>query len=113
MNQDRENAVRALVECSDSLIVIKDRLRKFSWDYEGNRIELSLAHVIGVLNKYIDGSLTASEVEDWAELIESRDDISFVKDSENWIAEMIYELANPYLTEPLTRERARAIIKNQ
>lgn len=112
MNQDRENAVKALVEYSNSLALIREKLEGFPWDYQGDTVKLSQGHIINVLNRYLNGTLSTSDIEEWAELIEGRDDISFVEESENWIAETLYELANPYLTELLTPERAQAIIKS-
>lgn len=111
MNQDRITAVKALVEYADSLAVIRDGLYKFSWDDQEDIVEIAAGHIINVLKRYLERALSASNVEEWADLIECREDISFAEDSENWIAETIYELANPSLTGSLTPERAQEIIE--
>jgi hypothetical protein len=49
-------------------------------------------------------------VERWANLIEGREDISFEGKHEKWIAETVYELANPALTAQLDITRARELI---
>ncbi|WP_156811082.1 hypothetical protein [Cupriavidus sp. USMAHM13] len=111
MNKNRLDTVRALVELSFPLDEIESRLREFDWDFEGEAIELSRAHLIDVLRRYLSRELSVSDVERWANLIEGREDIALEKRSEEKLDEVLYELANPALMVPLDESHASAIIE--
>ena len=92
----------------DELVVV---LANYPWDYEGPTVKLCVGHVRGALTKYLEGRVTAKNVEDWADAIELRDDIDYEREHEEVLAEVMHELANPVLTETLTPERARQLHK--
>ena len=110
MNQNRLEIVKSLIELSRPLDAVAVTICEFSWDYEGEPVELRREHLVSVLSRYLSGKLSASDVEKWANLLEGRDDICFEKGSEEWINEVVYELANPSLTMPLDIDRARILI---
>ena len=110
MNQKRFEVVKSLIELSCPLDVIAATICEFNWDYEGEPVELSRKHFVNALSLYMSGELSASEVEKWANLLEGREDIFFEKGSEEWIEEVMYELANPSLTVPLDIDHARTLI---
>jgi hypothetical protein len=110
MTNARMNAVKALIDLSVPLEKLSGCLNQFEWDYDGEPVELRSDHAVRVLTSYVNGALTAKEVETWADLVESREDISFDPKSEEWLRQAIYELANPLLTQPLDLARAKALI---
>jgi hypothetical protein len=110
MTKERLNAVKALIDLSVPLEKLGGWLSQFEWDYDGEPVELRSDHVVRVLASYVKGTLSANEVETWADLVESREDISFDPKSEDWLRKAIYELANPLLTQPLDLARAKALI---
>jgi hypothetical protein len=57
----------------------------------------------GLISLFKRGSLSAADVEDWANALECRDDVGF---STSQAHELLHELANPLLTQPLSGERA-------
>jgi hypothetical protein len=81
------------------------------WDYEGDGVELTRRHLSAVLQRYLQAVLSARDVEVWANLIEAREDVCFDANYEREIEEVLYELANPTLTQPLDRSRASSLIK--
>lgn len=85
---------------------LKSLLSEYDWDCEKPLVELRTSHVLNVLTRYLRGELNEQQIEDWANLIESREDVSLEGDSRDILESSIYELANPYLTQPLTKERA-------
>ena len=104
--------VLALVEWRRPLDESIEALSKFPWDYEGPPQEFRAAHVKGALGRYTRGEVTANEIENWANAIEMRDDLEFEAQNFTNLTELIFELANPVLTEALTKERAIALLQN-
>lgn len=111
MNKNRLALVKALIELSLPLDELDSRLREFDWDFEDAPIELRRTHVIYALGRYLNGELSASDVERWANLVEGREDIYFEESSGGQLDEVIYELANPTLTASLDEVHASTIIE--
>ena len=107
---NRATVIENLIHFSLPLDELQRQARDFDWDFEGLPIVLTLNHIVHVLDRYLCGELTASIVEQWANLIEGREDISFDEMHEEWIAATIHELANPLLTAQLEAKRARELI---
>jgi hypothetical protein len=110
MNNDRSTVIENLVNFSRPLDELQQQLSGLDWDFEGAPIVLTLDHIVHVLRRYLSGELTACMVEQWANLIEGREDISFDNMHEKCMAATIYELANPVLTAGLEIKRARELI---
>lgn len=79
-------------------------------DYEGDGIELKKKHLTLALQRYLQGVLSHSDIESWANQIEGREDVQFESGCEQLVEEVLYELANPDLTKPLNQPRARMLI---
>ena len=110
MNNERSIVVENLLNFSRPLDELQRQLSSFDWDFEGITTVLHSEHIVQVLRRYLSGELTASMVEQWANLIEGREDISFDINNEKWVTDTIYELANPVLATPLEIARARELI---
>lgn len=74
---------------------------------KGELLTLKRQHIAGILKRYVAGKLSSAEVEDWANAIENREDIDYDPNCEDLLGEIIYELANPILTHPLTQVTAK------
>jgi hypothetical protein len=99
----RREALRDLALFASPLHSVQYSLGDFAWDSS----ELSMLdkqHVLQILRRFETDELTDKDVEAWANAIELRDDIGYDRETAVW--DVLYELANPTLTEPLTRERA-------
>ena len=107
---DRQTLLRLLIQFGGSLPKIKEQLALFEWDSE-ELVLLERSAVVSLLQKFLAGKLTAVEVEEWANLIEGRDDIGFEAISGIGIRDIIYELANPTLCGALNHERAREMLR--
>src|SRR6266508_2378620 len=73
MTNARLNAVKALIDLSVPLEKLSGWLNQFEWDYDGEPVELRSDHAVGVLTSYVERTLSAKEVETWADLVESRE----------------------------------------
>ena len=83
-------------------------LSAFSWDSAEHLVTLQSEHIAAVLDRFLAGAISETDVEAWANAIECREDIGFLEASP--IAEAIWELANPLLTRPVTRQSAAALV---
>ena len=83
--------------------VVSD-LSTFGWDSDEELATLDAAHILAVLNRFLSGDISDTDVEGWANAIECREDIGFLQDSP--VADALDELANPLLTRSLTRQSA-------
>ncbi len=82
-------------------------LHQYPWDSEVSLIVLTKVIFINVIEKATNNNLTFGEIEDWANVIECRDDIEFEDEK---VQEYIFELANPILNGKITIERLREIL---
>ncbi len=64
-------------------------------------------HLIHVVSQYLNNHFSASDVENWANAIEGREDIGYATQDENILDNISFELANPILTSPLSPDIAR------
>lgn len=107
---DRKEVLMDLLERRRATSAVWEDLKDFGWDSD-ELVVLERRHLEGVLNAFISGEISASDVEEWANVVEVRDDIGFPPGDDALVRDAIFELANPILTEPLTLERARGLEK--
>ena len=100
---NRRTALENLIQFKLPLEQSISTLAQFEWDSEIELVNLEASQIQNVLKLFMQGTISAVDVEAWANAIEGRDDI---KIPSLQIREALYELANPYLTKPLCIERA-------
>jgi len=99
---ERKTALHELLELKkplDEILPTLDRLERDNVPL----VNLERRHVASILRRYCDGELNRYDVERWASLIVSRDDIGY--NSDDVVREYLLELALP-ANRALTRERA-------
>jgi hypothetical protein len=106
---NRKELLKDLLNFKYSLAKITSKLNEFGWDSDEDLVIIKRSHLLKVLHSYINGKIEKADVENWANIIECREDIGTEKQYEDLINDVIYELANPYLTEQLTKKRAKII----
>lgn len=100
VGDSRVELVEQLIGLTRPLRDIGKELSKYPFDSDIELAVLQRSHVVGILQRYLTGTLSEKDVEDWAESVEIRDDIGF-EDSEV-VSDAIFFLANCYLNGPLT-----------
>jgi hypothetical protein len=88
---DRAKTLQDLITLALPLSIASDRLRAFPWDCKFELVSLAPADVACVLRRYLGGDLSAAEVEQWANLLEMRDDVGWSDE----VGEALNMLANP------------------
>jgi len=104
---NREELLRRLVRFERPLEALRPLLGAYVWDSDRELVRVAPADIENVLNLFREDQATAEDVETWANAIECRDDLAMTEH----VADVIFELANPLLTEPLTKERALALLE--
>lgn len=107
---DRKIVLERLIRDPNAIAEIRDKLTNFKWDTDRPIVTLKMEDIISVMQKYICGSISDTKVENWANIIEGRDDIEYEIINEDDIRELIFFLANPTLTENLNIPLAQQIV---
>lgn len=102
----RKELARKLVEYALPIDQVLTELSSYPWDCDSPVFVITPAHVVSILDRFLEGDLTAEQVERWGNLVEMRDDLDLAEGAKEAIGELIHELANPLLTEPLSKESA-------
>ena len=111
MNEAQRLAVIGdLLQLARPLDEIAKRLAAIDWDFEGEGVALQRQHLRTMLHRFLENLITTADIEAWANLVEGREDVYFSADGEEQIEKVLHELANPLLTQPLDRNRARELL---
>jgi len=102
--------LKALANLDQPLSTILPILQTFPWDSNQTIITLKKEHLIHILNQYLNHSLSAIDLENWANAIECREDITYETEGEGFINDIIFDLANPILNAPISPELVKQYI---
>lgn len=108
---DRQSVLNDLINFKKELSFLRTKLLEFEWDSENELVVIRFMHLENVLTRYLNGELKQDEVNEWANLIEMREDIGLDPRNEDLLKDLIFELANPELTTELTVDRARELLE--
>lgn len=100
---DRKTALENLIQFKLPIEQTISDLTEFSWDSEIELVSLDSGKIKNALQLFMQGSISATQVEVWANAIECRED---VKVELSLVNDALHELANPLLSHPLSVERA-------
>jgi len=107
--RSRRQILQELVAFSQPLEFLAKEISQLEWDYDGKPFIIKPIHIVNVLNRFLFGDLTAKEVEDWANMIECREDLEYEKSNVEQLDKIIYELANPEIEGQLTIAQCQKI----
>lgn len=99
---DRLEVLKQVISFERPVEDLALRLSQFDWDYEGQPLIIHGSHIREVLNRFLAGEINEKDLENWANLIECRDDLDFDDRQRDVIENIIYCLANPILQGELT-----------
>jgi hypothetical protein len=102
----RVELLKKILNMEKPLKKLIKELESFGWDTDKELILLKRQHILNILQEYTSGKLEKSEIENWANIIECREDIGREEAFKALINEVIHELANPNLTVILSKKRA-------
>lgn len=105
-----KEALRRLVLLSEPVHRLRNRLDAFEWNREEVLVTLTRDHLRTAINRFLDGELSAAELEEWANLIEYRDEIDFEASHADEIAGAIENLASPNVFGAINSDRCRDLL---
>ena len=108
----REELIKALLSFSEPVDSLMLEIKKYGWDCETELAELKPEHIENVLNLYLSESVSESEVRNWANAIERREDIGLLETHKETLDEMVFWLANPQINYGISQDLAKRIIGN-
>ena len=93
-NNNKTSILLDLVHFKNNIDTLKNMLSQIGFDSETELVSMSRDDMVEILQRSLDKKISFLELEEWANLIECREDIGFEDEK---IQEMIFKLANPYL----------------
>jgi len=106
----RHDIVAALLRFDRPLEDLRAPLGALDWDAEPVAT-LTRAQIAAVLRRFRAGEIDAPTVEQWANLVECREDVEFEPRHAEIIADALFDLANPDLQGPV-RDLASGLIED-
>ncbi|VTY00169.1 hypothetical protein [Campylobacter concisus] len=91
-----------LVHFKNNIDTLKNMLSQIGFDSEIELVSMSRDNIVEILQRSLDKKISFLELEEWANLIECREDIGF---EDKKTQEMIFKLANPCLHEKLDEKQ--------
>ena len=101
-----------LVAFNKPVTVLSASLSNFDWDYDEQPLVIKASQIQSVLKRFIAGEFTVQELEDWANLIECREDLEFEEVKHEAIETAIECLANPVLQGEITIASCKALLNS-
>lgn len=105
--EDRIRLLTSLLQGDVEPDEIAAGLARLGWDSDRALVTLRREHASSILERYLEGRVAPEWVFDWANAIENRDDVGFDAHGPQLLQDLVFEMANPSLTTPLTPSRAR------
>ena len=101
-NNNKTSILLDLVHFKNNIDTLKNMLSQIGFDSEIELVSMSRDNIVEILQRSLDKKISFLELEEWANLIECREDIGFEDEKTQ---EMIFKLANPYLYGKLDKKQ--------
>jgi hypothetical protein len=100
----RTQILKALVQFTRPTEPLWRELFSYGWDCEDESLHLVFKkeELITVLDRFLAGEISPEELEDWAERLECRDDITFEEADSERMRDLLFRLSSPAINDELT-----------
>ena len=95
------------INFTKDISAIKSDLAKIGFNSESELVRITKNTIANILNSVIDKEISYDLLEEWANLIECREDIGY---EDEILQEIIFELANPCLYGEIDEEKICMIL---
>ena len=96
-----------LINFSKNISAIKSDLAKIGFNSESELVTITKNTIANILNRVINKAISYELLEEWANLIECREDIGY---EDEILQEIIFELANPRLYGEIDKRKICMIL---
>ena len=101
----RAEILQELVRYERPTHPLLEELRTFGWDWDGEPLLiLRKDDLLSIIGRFLSGGITATQLQQWAENLECREDVAFDSSDQELIDGVFFRLAAPFINEPLTTE---------
>lgn len=107
--RNRIDILEDLASFNGELPTLKSELSHYSWDTEETYLTITKVQFSIVLTKCINQTITFQDLEDWADAIESRDDLDFENEE---MQEIVFRFSSPEINGEITKEQLQEIVTN-
>jgi len=108
--KERAQLLERLVQGQEPAEPLMEALAKLGWDWdEEPLLVLQAQHIESMLERFLNGEITAAALADWADRLEVRDDVGLDPKREETLKDLLFRIANPELNGPLTKDTAEAM----
>ena len=90
---------------SESLL---QELKSFGWDWtEAPLLTIKKEDLLRIVDRFLTGQLSALQLQEWAENLETREDVAFDEKDAEIIDDIFFQIATPMINGPLTSDAIR------
>lgn len=107
---ERLSAVRDLITMQDTLSNCRLRLAQYPWDFEGQPVILTRSDVEAVLKSFLEGKVRADDIEEWADLLEVREDFDYEEGHCEWLNFVLWRLSDQQLNGLISEEAVSQLL---
>jgi hypothetical protein len=101
MSISRALLLRQLIEYEKPIGKTVAELSRFEWDVTEPVAFITPHDVMRILERHLHQELTSSQLTDWADLVECREDVGYSSHAEV-LSDVVFRLANPNLRDEVT-----------
>lgn len=105
----RKELVTSLIEYKGDIDGIIEELSQYSYDSE-QLVVLTRRHLVNVLERFLEDEFLSSEVQFWADAIETREDIQYEIGYEGIITDALLKLSQFQLEGTLDEDSAKQMM---
>lgn len=102
----RTEILREIVQFARPAEPLWRELSSFGWDCDDESVRLVFKkkELIAVFDRFLAGKISPQELEDWAEGLEGRDDVTFEEEDSELMRDMLFRISSPAITQALTMQ---------
>jgi hypothetical protein len=107
----RAEILKELVEFEKPTGSLLNELREYGWAWSEEKplIIIGKDDLLRIIDRFLTGSITAEQLQEWAENLECREDVAFDKNNESLLDDVFFRLAPPFINEPLNESTVRGM----
>ena len=102
----RKDILLDLVDFNLDISTLKSQLSLYPWDSEEELVLLTNNTLLKIIERALEGKISVNQLEEWANLVEWRDDIEMSQS----VVDVIFLLANPDINGILSSEHLSSMI---
>ena len=99
---EKRNILEKVILFQDKIYNLKILLNRLPWDSKEDIFIINKSTLLQILQKFLDENTNIQEIEEWANLLECREDIGYTN---SCLKDIIDEFANPIVYGDISLEK--------